>query len=566
MTRHRDAAMVSRADREHLVAPITIAGGGPVGMCGAIEAALRGHEVIVVESRPEGEPPSAKCNTVASRTMETFRRFGIAANVRAAGLPDDYPTDVIYTTSIEGPEIVRIPQPSRNERHLPGFPDSDWQTPEPVVRLSQIYLEPLLWQRVASLSNVTVLHDTTVRSYEQNEDGVTTFARRTDGREIAISSRFLIGCDGGRSTIRKAMGVQLEGDAEIGRTRTTLVRSHAIRQLFGERRPAWMSWVINERVRGNVVAIDGESLWLLHRSVPGSDFDALDFDESIQDLLGADHPVPYEVLGHEDWVGRRLVAERFRDNNVFIAGDAAHLWVPYAGYGMNAGIADSVALSWLMSSVLQGWAPETVLDAYEAERLPITDQVSRMAMDLVLRNAAALGSGPPPAELSDPGEAGQVMRAQLAPVVRDMNIAQFAPVGLNFGYFYDSSPIICYDGTQPPPYTMGEVTPSTVPGCRMPHFSVGGVAVLDLLGPDYTLIRFNDKIEVANFLAECQVAHLPISLVTATKPIDSGAFLHDLLIVRFDQHVVWRGDSLVNAKYVIDVLRGYRSPAVGPSR
>src|SRR5262245_28252900 len=187
-------------------APIVVAGAGPVGTCVAIEAAMRGHGVVVVEPRATGEPPSAKCNTVAARTMETFRRFGIADEVRSSGLPDDYPTDVIYTTSIAGPEIVRIAQPSRAERHLPGFPDSTWLTPEPVVRISQIYLEPILDARLRSLPNVTVLNDTRVERYEQDEGGVTTLARRTDGTEVVLTSRFLAGCDGGRSTIRKTMG------------------------------------------------------------------------------------------------------------------------------------------------------------------------------------------------------------------------------------------------------------------------------------------------------------------------------------------------------------------------
>jgi 2-polyprenyl-6-methoxyphenol hydroxylase-like FAD-dependent oxidoreductase len=197
---------------------------------------------------------------------------------------------------------------------------------------------------------VTVLNGTAVERYEQTEDGVTTYARRGDGSVVVLTSRFLAGCDGGRSTIRKTMDVELVGDPEIGRTRTSLVRSAEILPLFGERRPAWMSWIVNEQVRGNVIAINGDDLWLLHRSVPGSDFDAVEPDASIQALLGSDRPVSYDVVHHEDWVGPRLVAERLRDGNVFIAGDAAHLWVPYAGYGMNAGIADSVELAWLFSA------------------------------------------------------------------------------------------------------------------------------------------------------------------------------------------------------------------------
>ena len=522
----------------------------------AIEATLRGLDVVIVEPRAAGELPSAKCNTVAARTMETFRRFGVADLVRGAGLPDDYPTDVIYATSIAGPEITRIAQPSRNERHLDGYPDSDWLTPEPVVRISQIYLEPILWDRMRSLPNVTVLNLTTVERYEQTPEGVTTYARGVDGAEVVITSRYLVGCDGGRSTIRKAMDVKLVGDAEIGRTRTSLVRSPEIRELFGDRRPAWMSWIINSEVRGTVIAIDGEELWLLHRAVPGADFEKVDLDGSIQRLLGADHHVEYEVLHHEDWIGRRLVAERFRDGNVFIAGDAAHMWVPFAGYGMNAGIADGVALAWLLSSVLHGWAPETILDAYEAERLPITEQVSRLAMEKVLEDAAALGGSAPPAELSDPGAAGQEIRDVIGPILRNINLPQFSPEGLNFGYFYDASPIIVHDGAAPP-YSMGDVTPSTVPGCRMPHFEVEGTPILDLLGPDYTLVRFEPDIDLTRFLSAAQVAGLPITVVDAPKPSDPDVFTTSLLIVRSDQHVAWRGDEPPQDHHgLIDRLRG----------
>jgi 2-polyprenyl-6-methoxyphenol hydroxylase-like FAD-dependent oxidoreductase len=487
--------------------------------------------------------------------METFRRFGIADEVRAAGLPDDFPTDVIYTTSIAGPEIVRIAQPSRAERHLGGFPDSDWLTPEPVVRVSQIYLEPILDARLRSSPNVTVLNDVVVERYEQDGESATTYARRRDGEEVVLTTRFLVGCDGGRSTIRKTMGVALVGDAELGRTRTSLVRTRDIRPLFGDRRPAWMSWVVNPEVRGTVVAIDGSELWLLHRLVPGDDFESIDLDASIQALIGADEPIGYEVVHHEDWTGRRLVAERFRDGNVFLAGDAAHLWVPYAGYGMNAGIADGVELAWLLSAVLTGWAPPAILDAYEAERLPITDQVSRLAMDLVLQNAAALADRPPTPELADPGPAGDERREVIGPILRDLNLPQFAPEGLNFGYFYDDSPIIAYDDTPPPLYTMGEATPSTVPGCRLPHFLVDGEPVLDRLGPDYTLIRFDPEIEVGALVGAAAAAGVPLAVVDAARPETPPVFEHPLVVVRFDQHVVWRGHDVRDAPQLVDRLR-----------
>jgi 2-polyprenyl-6-methoxyphenol hydroxylase-like FAD-dependent oxidoreductase len=106
-----------------------------------------------------------------------------------------------------------------------------------------------------------------------------------------------------------------------------------------------------------VFAIDGQETWLVHNHLnptsPSST--AVDRDWSIRQILGVGADFEYEVISKEDWVGRRLVANRFRDRNVFIAGDAAHLWVPYAGYGMNAGIADAVNLAWLLAARLQGW-------------------------------------------------------------------------------------------------------------------------------------------------------------------------------------------------------------------
>jgi len=444
-------------------ADIAIVGAGPVGQSCAMEAALRGHSVIIVEQRKADEPPSAKCNTVAARTMEIFRRFGIADAVRGAGLPDDYPTDTIYCTSFTGYELTRLRLPARNERKQKGFLDDDWPTPEPMVRVSQLYLEPIMSARTRALKGITVLNETAYESFEQHDGGVIVHTRGPAG-DVRIEAKYLIGCDGGRSTIRKSIGAQLVGDAELGRTRTTLVRAPGLRALFGDRRPAWMNWVSSSKVRGNVIAIDGREIWLLHRSVPGHmAYEDLDFDRSIRDLLGVGPDFKYEVLSHEDWMGRRLVADRFSDRRVFIAGDSAHLWVPYAGYGMNAGIADGVNLVWHMSAVLKGSSPPQRLRAYEAERHPITEQVSRFAMKNVLENAQAVGGAAPPPALTADTPEGEAIRKAIGARLHDLNVPQMSPAGLNFGYFYDRSPLIVYDGEAAPAYSMGAFTPSTAP-------------------------------------------------------------------------------------------------------
>jgi 2-polyprenyl-6-methoxyphenol hydroxylase-like FAD-dependent oxidoreductase len=201
-----------------------------------------------------------------------------------------------------------------------------------------------------------------------------------------------VGCDGGSSAVREAIGARLEGTPVIQRVQSTLVRCPGP----AERMPgdlAWAYYAVNPRRCGTVFAIDGRKLFLVHNHLnPGEeDFDAVDRDWSIRMILGIGDDVAYEVVSKEDWVGRRLVADRFRDGCAFICGDAAHLWVPYAGYGMNAGIADALNLSWLLGARLAGWAPEAILDAYEAERQPITEQVSRFAMDHAAKMIRARG-------------------------------------------------------------------------------------------------------------------------------------------------------------------------------
>ena len=184
------------------------------------------------------------------------------------------------------------------------------------------------------------------------------------------------------------------------------------------------------------------------------------------------------MLTQEDWIGRRMLADRFRDRRVFICGDAAHIWVPFAGYGMNAGIADAMNLSWMLAGVLQGWAAPGILDAHEAERWPITEQVSQYAMGTALSLARAR----PRCRDDIETDADARARASGAPM-HELNMPQFCCGGLNFGYFYDRSPIIAYDGEAAPPYTMYDFTPSTVPGCRTPHMWLNdGRSLYDAMG------------------------------------------------------------------------------------
>jgi 2-polyprenyl-6-methoxyphenol hydroxylase-like FAD-dependent oxidoreductase len=190
---------------DRISADVAIVGGGPVGLSLAMDLAWRGIDVVVAELRAAGEPPSVKCNHVSSRTMEIFRRLGLAKAVRAAGLPDDYPNDVAFRTRATGFELTRIPIPCREDRFSDtSGPDGWWPTPEPAHRINQIYLEPILFDYAAAAADVTILSRTRIDGFEQGEDGVTAAGIELDsGQRVEIDARFLIGCDGGRSEVRR---------------------------------------------------------------------------------------------------------------------------------------------------------------------------------------------------------------------------------------------------------------------------------------------------------------------------------------------------------------------------
>jgi 2-polyprenyl-6-methoxyphenol hydroxylase-like FAD-dependent oxidoreductase len=531
---------------QNLTTDVLVVGAGPVGLTLAMDLASRGVRVVIVETRRKGEPPSVKCNHVAARTMEQFRRLGVAQQVRQAGLPEDYPNDVVFRTSFTGQELTRIAIPCRRDRYTrEGGPDTWWPTPEPPHRINQIYLEPILLAHASAQPGVTLLDRTQVTGFTQDSDGVVAQGLGLDdGGTVNIRCQYLVGCDGGSSMVRKTMGAQLEGTPVIQRVQSTYIRAPGLlAKVPGA--PAWSCYSVNPRRCGTVFAIDGQERWLVHNHLNPHEpeFDSIDRDRSIREILGVDDDFQYEVISKEDWVGRRLVANRFRQGRVFLAGDAAHLWVPYAGYGMNAGIADALNLGWLLGARLQGWADEQVLDAYEAERQPITEQVSRFAMDHAQKMIRARSAVPQ--DIEAPGPQGEALRAAVGQEAYDLNVQQFCCAGLNFGYYYADSPLIVADGEAPPPYSMGSFTPSTVPGCRAPHFWLDdGRSLYDAFGPGYTLLRSRQAIDIEALLAAAREVGMPLAVIDVDAAQLPDGYRHPLVLCRADQHVVWRGEQL----------------------
>ena len=524
---------------------VLVVGSGPVGLVAAMALAQRGADVVAIDRRLTADPLTVRCNHVSSRSMEIFRALGMSKDVRNAGFPDDFPHDVAFRTSVTGNEFSRIKIPGRAGRRSGEVgPDTDWSTMEPPHRLNQTFLEPVMINHAEKTNNLDLKFGWELSEFRQVDDGVIATVQSASGREQIIQCKFLIGCDGGASNVRKSIGAKLEGDAVVQRVQSTFIHAPGLTDKM-QVGAAWAIVNLNTQRSGTLYTIDADDRFLVHNYLrpDEEEFDSIDRHASIQTILGIDDDFEYQVIKFEDWIGRRLVANKLREGRVFLAGDSAHIWVPYAGYGMNAGIADAFGLAWQLGAYLQGWAGEKMLGAYELERLPITEQVSRFAMshaEKMIRNRGAV-----PAEITDDTPEGKAARTDFGKICYDTNVDQYCCAGLNYGYYYDSSPIISYDGTEQPAYSMAAYVPSTVPGCRLPHIIMpDGSSLYDHFGEGYTLLEIGEASSGDAFLEASQETGVPLKRVKVAASED-----HDFafMIVRPDQHVAWRGNEVPQA-------------------
>ncbi len=196
--------------------PVAIVGGGPIGLTLALFLDFHGIQSVVFNSEqvPRWHP---KGSTEGATTMEHFRRLGIAHQIRKLGLPPDHPTDVAYFTRFGGIELTRIRMPSTNEilQGIAESPKTD-QVPEPIHRGNQMYVERFLFDHASTRENINMRFGWHVTGFEQHADGVQLAAEHKDNGVTEISkAQYLVGADGGRSLIRRALGIVFRGEAGL---------------------------------------------------------------------------------------------------------------------------------------------------------------------------------------------------------------------------------------------------------------------------------------------------------------------------------------------------------------
>ena len=543
--------------------PVCIVGGGPVGMNLALNLAVLGVRSILVNTDPESLT-QPRGSTQNARTMEHYRRLGLAPHIRKLGLPPDYPTDVTYATRTNGWELARLAMPSEAEkmRRVREASTVD-QVPEPILRCNQMYVERFVLEHLKTVAHVDVRFGWRCVGWTEQQDGVSVEIEDTlSGRLERMSCRYLVGCDGGQSFIRRKLDIHYSsagGAGTMANPGAMAVSTHlhcpAFFKLFAHKL-GWQHWTVNASMRSNMVILNGRDELILLTQLPSPDHKPDDALIAQRFLAAVGQPVEFKVLGHWIWTpGRALVADSYGRGRVALAGDSVHLFTPSGGFGMNTGVDDAANLGWKLAALVQGWGGPNLLASYEAERRPIGFRNTGMAIAF----HRSIGSVPVPPEIEEDSPRGAAAREATGRILQTFT-EEFASIGIQLGARYDASPIVISDGTLPPPDDPFTYVPSASPGGRAPHaWLPDRSSLFDHLGPGFTLLLLpRRKDDGDGFAAAARNARIPLTRYAVDLPEVGDLYEAGMALIRPDQHVAWRGDRTPDdAAQVLRTVVGY---------
>lgn len=537
---------------------VLIAGGGPCGLMLANELGRRGIRCLLVDAKA-GTAFNPQANATQARTMEHFRRLGFAHEIRALGLPADHPTDIAYFTRLADHELARISLPTAAEAAVKvKTMTGSWSAAELPHRVSQKFVEQALRRHAQAWPSADVRYGWRLERFSDDGDSVSATVRPSeDGPAQEIVAKFLIGADGARSLVRQQLGIEWGGVSGIQREfmggKMFAIYLRAPRFVDVLRHPkAWMYVAVNHERRAFMASVDGVSEYAFHAALrPGEDAEGwteADARRVFAEAVGTD--VPIEILSMGTWLaGHALVAQRFQQGRVFIAGDAAHLFTPTGGLGYNTAVEDAVNLGWKLASVIRGQAPLALLDSYEAERRPLAERNTGYARKFA-DSVGLFAAKPVLEEASQRGDAER----KLAGLHFDAHARlEFNIPGVTFGGRYDGSPIISGDGAVLPPDEPNAYTPTASPGGRPPHAWLDdGRSLFDLFHTEWTLLALGpDAPAHEAFEAAARDLAMDLRVVQLAQPALRELYDAPLALIRPDQIVAWRGAAADDAASVL---------------
>lgn len=533
-------------DAQQYDADVLIVGAGPVGLALATELTLRGHTVRIVEKNERaGVQPRAKTTNI--RTMTHMRRWGLASEMRKRSpLSKDFPRDVIFRTGLFDPPIYTF------RDAFCATPQSYEAFPEHAEFIPQYVVESVLADHVVGEQRAKLTFGSRLVGFSQDETGVTAQVRNAArGDTQTIRARFLVGADGGRSFVRENLGIAMNGERDLVFCATLILRIPGLGDDPDLKR-ALFHWILDPDAASFIGPMDRGDLWYWSK-VADQDVPTEQLLDYARRAIGRDYPV--EIVTRDDWIVHSLIADRYRDDRVFLAGDACHLHSPFGGHGMNQGIGDAVDLGWKLSAALNGWAGDGLLDSYTTER----QQAHRAIVDSATKNVASLSDDFAHLDLLKDGPAGEVARAKCAEAIERSKTPEFQSVGLVLGTRYAGSPAVATEPGQDRPMDVSHYVPSARPGHLAPHAWIDDkTSLYDLFSKDFTLLRLAKP----QAEAEARLLNAARERGVALTVVDPGLaelkqlYAANYALVRPDQHIGWRGDALPQPETLLAVMTG----------
>ncbi|SIO88807.1 FAD-dependent monooxygenase [Nocardiopsis sp. JB363] len=516
---------------------ILIVGAGPVGTTLALELARQGVASTLVE-RHTGRSPYPKMDFLNGRSMELLRRLGVVDEIRAKGVGAGHACRFHWSADFSEAPVAAWEYASVSELDRRGEATNDGTSGlEAYQRLPGNILEEILRDRAAAHPLVDLRTGTAVLGLDQGEDHVTVHLR-DGGGEYASRAGYVVGCDGAGSTVRREAGIPTEAHGPSGDHRDVYFRSSdPMLRRHGR-------YFLNIVATGiTLVSRDEQDTWTAF--FPVAEHEEDDAVTIMRRRLGVELDVD-EVVHTATWKGNMAVAARYRQGRILLAGDSAHQFYPTGGHGANTGIGDAVDLGWKLGAFVRGWGGPGLLDGYEAERRPVALFNLEMCANLL----EVWGRFPRLA-------ASGASRQTLAGFLREEE-HQIENLAIHFDYRYGSSPIVIPGAGTEPPWSWRGTTPTTWPGGRPPHVRLqDGTPLFDLLGAEFTLVDFGADGAGTAAVEAAEKRGMPLLHLPVSDPWARSVWGHDLVLVRPDQHVAWRGATPPEDwGTVLDAVRG----------
>jgi 2-polyprenyl-6-methoxyphenol hydroxylase-like FAD-dependent oxidoreductase len=521
-----------------LTSDVLIVGAGPTGLTLAIDLGRRGVRCTIIEQkeRPAFLPKMERIN---ARSMEIYRRMGLAGKIRSAGLRPDCPMDVYVILALTRPPLLHLSYPSVAKAQANLRASNDGTQPlEPYQLISQYTLEPLLKSIAETVSSITVRYGCEFLSLRQGSEGVTACVKSTDGKTQELRTTYLVGCDGGASLVRKELDIELSGEGNLMALRQALFRCDELfdRLPIGSGPDHGRHYHVADDKATFLIMQDSTKHWTLHSRVDTDQAMKAAFEKTV----GV--PVKYEMLSCAPWRQNLLLADRYGKDRVFIAGDAAHLVIPTGGLGMNSGVGDAIDLSWKLAATLAGWGGANLLKSYEIERRQIGDRNVGASRYATIGRRKWRSMWRP--DIGEDSQAGAATRKNLSAVADVEQRKSNEMIGAELGYRYVDSPIIC-NVPGGPEHLFREYQPTTWPGARLPHVWLDdGTPMQDRIPDGYAILRLGGAKADTSGLERAIRSHgAPVTVLDAPDQIARDIYGYDLILVRPDMHVVWRGNA-----------------------